>query len=303
MNRVLLTGADGYIGRSVRDTLLAQGFEVHALSRTAKPSDESTTWHSVDLFDGAATESALSAIEATHLVHLAWVTTPGEYWQSDDNSRWQVASSRLLELFCAHGGQRAVLAGTCAEYDWSDGHCVEDSTPLRAQSAYTASKLEFRDVAFSLADQTGLELAWARVFFSFGPHEHRQRLVPDIINALLAGGRAACSDGDQVRDFIYVRDLADAFVAVLGSDFCGDINLASGSSMTIRELATMIGDKLDAGSRIDFGARKRQHGDPDSITADTSRLMNSVGWTPTRSIDAAMDETIAWWRDQSTRQV
>lgn len=302
MTRVVLTGADGYIGRSVRDALCMQDFEVHALSRTARSNDGSTIWHAVDLFDTAATEAALSTIAATHLVHLAWVTQPGAYWDSDDNARWQDASDHLLNVFSANGGQRAVLAGTCAEYDLSDGHCIEDATPLRAQSAYTASKLRFRHAAFALASRTDLEVAWARVFFSFGPHEHRQRLVPDIINQLITGGRAACSDGKQVRDFMYVRDLAAALVAVLTSRFCGDINLASGKAMTVRQLATMIGEKLDAVSHIDFGARARQQNEPDSITADTARLNRDVGWNSGRSLDEAIDETIAWWREQTPSQ-
>lgn len=302
MKRVVLTGADGYIGRSVRDALRMQDFEIHALSRTARSNESATTWHAVDLFDTAATEATLARIAPTHLVHLAWVTEPGRYWESENNALWQDASSRLLSAFSANGGQRAVLAGTCAEYDLRDGHCVEDATPLRAQSAYTESKLGFRDTALSLASRTGLEIAWARVFFSFGPHEHRQRLVPDIIGKLIAGGRAACSDGKQVRDFMYVHDLAAAFVAVLTSRFCGDINLASGEAMTVRQLATMIGEKLDAVSRIDFGARARQPNEPDSITADTARLNRDVGWHSGRSLDEAIDETIAWWRKQTPNQ-
>ena len=136
------------------------------------------------------------------------------------------------------------------------------------------------------------------MFFSFGPNEHPARLVASVIRGLLAGERVSCTDGEQVRDFMYVRDTARAFVAVLESKFHGDINIASGNSMTIRELVTQVAGKLDAGDRVDFAALARQPNDPPRITADISRLRDQVAWTSDRSIESAIDETIAWWKKQ-----
>lgn len=292
----MLTGAGGYIGRPVCDELVGCGFEVHAVSRHDRNSEESTTWHAVDLLDSTATHALLANIRATHLMHLAWVTEPGTYWQSPDNVLWQDASIKLLKSFAAHGGERAVLTGTCAEYDWTDGHCVEDKTPIRALSPYTTAKQAFHDAANALANTTNLSVAWARVFFSFGPNEHPQRLVPAVIRALLSGARAACSDGEQIRDFMYVQDMASALVAVLGSEFSGDINIASGQPMTIKDLVTLVADKLDASDRVDFGKRPRQDGEPPRITADVSKLRNSIGWTAMHDIRSAIDETIQFWK-------
>ena len=307
MKRVLLTGANGYIGRSVQDVLLAQNFDVHATSRRPCQGTSEITWHTVDLLDTESSARLLESIAATHLIHLAWITEPGAYWRSTDNARWQDASIELLKNFSANGGKRAVLAGTCAEYDWSAGHCSEENTPLRAQSPYTTAKLAFRDAANTFADTTNmdadtdLELVWARVFYSFGPHEHPQRLIAAVVRALLHGERVACSDGKQLRDFMYVRDLADAFVAVLSSDFRGDINLASGQTMSIRELVTLVANRMDAVERVDFGARARQEGEPPVISADTSRLRELVGWTSKYNIETAVDETIAWWKKQGSK--
>ncbi len=298
MTRVLLTGANGYVGRPVHDALLARGYEVHALSRDKPDETISSTWHSLDLFDDTAVDALLADISPTHLVHLAWVTKPGEYWQSSDNQRWQESSSQLLSNFVARGGRRAVLAGTCAEYDWSDGHCIENETPLRALSEYTRAKLEFRRRALALAEESSLQVSWARIFFSFGPHEHRSRLIPDVILSLLRGERASCSDGEQLRDFMYVDDMASAFAAVLQSEHSGDINIASGNSMTIKQLVTMFSQRLGAVDRVDFGARPRQPGEAPRLTADVSQLLEGIGWNPERTIESAIDETIAWWQQQ-----
>ncbi|MCH9694529.1 MAG: NAD(P)-dependent oxidoreductase [Gammaproteobacteria bacterium] len=298
MKRVLLTGAGGYVGRYMIDRLAERGFEVHGVTQQVREADSRLTWHVVDLFDDAATSALCADVSATHLIHLAWETEPGQFWESENNALWQQASESLLESFVRCGGRRAVLAGTCAEYDWSDGHCVAGDTALRAQSAYSRSKLAFRDSALALAEQSDLRVAWARVFFSFGPHERKRRLVPAVTLALLAGERASCTDGEQLRDFMYVPDVADAMTAVADSDFEGDINIAHGEATTIKHLVELIAARLDAIERVDFGAFPRPVNDPPRITADVSDL-ESIGWAPHHTLDAAIDETIAWWRKQA----
>lgn len=300
MKRVLLTGAGGYIGRHTLDKLVARGYEVHAVSRTvpAATSDK-IVWHNTDLLDAAATNALAAQVAATHLMHLAWITEPGIYWESPKNDDWLSASFSLLESFAEYGGLRALLAGTCAEYDWSDGHCVEDNTPLRGKSHYAQSKLAFRDAAFAVAKSTDLSIAWARVFFSFGPHERPERLVPAVIRALLSGERARCSDGSLVRDFMYVEDVADALVAVLDSEFAGDVNIASGQSTTLADIVNRIAARLDAADRVDFNHYPRRPDDPQDVSADTSRLRHVIGWRPRYDLDSAIDKTIAWWRSQA----
>lgn len=299
MKRVLLTGAGGYIGRHMVDDLVAKGFEVHAVSRGAHENRKGVVWHAADLLVEAAVDALVENVAASHLIHLAWITEPGAYWESPQNTEWLTASEHLLESFVQHGGKRAVLAGTCAEYDWTDGHCVENVTPLRAMSLYSKTKLAFRDAAYELAKTNDLQVAWARVFFSFGPHERRERLVPAVINALLSGNRAKCSDGSLIRDFMYVNDVAGAMVATLDSDFEGDINIASGQDMTLGELVERIASRLDATDRVDFGRYPRRSNDPQRITADNSQLIDAVGWTLEYDLDSAIDDTIAWWRKQA----
>jgi nucleoside-diphosphate-sugar epimerase len=279
------------------DRLVARGYEVHAVSRSEPlATSGQITWHRTDLLDSAATNRLASQVGATHLMHLAWITEPGVYWESPRNDDWLSASFSLLESFAEHGGLRALLAGTCAEYDCSDGHCVEDKTPLRGKSLYAQSKLAFRDAAFAVAKSADLSVAWARLFLSFGPHERPERLVPAVIRALLAGERARCVDGSLERDFMYVKDVADAMVAVLDSDFTGDINIASGQPRTFAEIVNRIAVRLDAADRVDFGHYPRRPDDPQKITADSSRLSRIIGWSPEYDLDSAIDETIDWWQ-------
>lgn len=298
MTRVLLTGAGGFVGRQVSEALITRGFEVHAVSQRER-TDDRLTWHTVDLLDSTSLEDLVAGLRPTRLIHLAWYTEPGEYWQSQQNLAWLKASVKLLESFARHGGERVVLAGTCAEYDWNYGYCVEDTTPCKARSLYAAAKLALHDVATAFARTADLRVAWARIFFPFGPYEHPERLVPSVIRALLEGNRAACSDGEQIRDFVYVRDAANALVALLDHEFCGDVNIASGRPVLLKDLVNLIADKLNARNRVDFGRRARQGSEPPLLLADVSRLKDVIGWAPSYDLDTGIEETIAWWRQRA----
>ena len=165
--RVIVTGGTGFIGRHCLPALLASGHEVHAISsRTPSAAVDGAHWHQADLFDAARTTALLGELRPDYLLHLAWYSKHGLFWQALENLDWLGASLSLLRAFIACGGQRIVCAGSCAEYDWTSGRCFEDSTPLRGQSLYGVSKHAFHLVADDAARRTGISLAWGRIFFS-----------------------------------------------------------------------------------------------------------------------------------------
>src|SRR6185312_10743533 len=116
--RVLLTGGSGFIGSRAIAPLLAAGYEVHALGRRRGASPD-VTWHELDLLDDRATGRVVADVAAERLLHLAWHTEHGRFWSAPENLDWVAASVRLMRAFAEAGGRRAVIAGTCAEYDWT----------------------------------------------------------------------------------------------------------------------------------------------------------------------------------------
>jgi nucleoside-diphosphate-sugar epimerase len=299
VSRVLLTGASGFVGAHVLDALVAAGDEVHAVARRRPrrgPERERVSWHEADLLAGA---ELLGEVRPDVLVHLAWYAAPGKFWSSRENVRWVEASLALLRAFAAAGGRRAVIAGTCAEYEWGGERDLDERcAALAPATLYGVCKDALRRVAVAFAEQAELELAWARLFFLYGPGEDPARLVPAVIRALLGAERIATTTGTQVRDFIHVHDAAGALAALAHGDVTGPVNVASGRGVPVARLLERIGGLTGAGELIDFGARQTSPLEPARLVASVARLQDEVGFHPTIGLEQGLASTVQWWRER-----
>ena len=297
MKRVLLTGATGLIGRHCLPTLLASGYEVHTVStRHSSAHLLGVQAHQADLLEPAQVAALLASVQPSHLLHLAWYTQPGAYWTSLENIRWVQASLGLLQTFVAHGGRRVVMAGSCAEYDWSYGYCAERITPLRPATMYGKAKHALQLLEDAFAEQTQISAAWGRIFLLYGPHEYPERLVAAVIRALLQKQPARCSHGNQIRDFLYVQDAADAFVALLESDVRGAVNIASGAPITLKQIIYSVADMLAQREFVQLGALTAPANEPPLLVANIDRLANEVGWRPAYELERGLEQTVRWWK-------
>lgn len=297
MNRVLVTGATGFIGRHTLEPLRQLGYEVHAASSSDHLSDDSNIhWHTLDLLQGDGIGRVMRLVKPTHLLHLAWDTTPGKYSISTENLHWVKASLNLLEAFVEQGGRRVVFAGSCAEYDWDYGVCIENKTPCSPRTLYGHSKQSVQQIASSFCQQQQISFAQGRVFYLFGPHEHSARFVPQVINGLLSQKNTDCSEGLQLRDFLYVKDVASAFVSLLDSPVKGVVNIASGMPHSLRQLVEIITQFTGNAEVIQFGELATAENEPEILLANTSRLTKEVKWQAEYSMEQALKETVDWWR-------
>ncbi len=294
MKRVLITGATGFIGRHAIRPLLERGFEVHATYHKRPALGGDAVWHRVDLLDSSATTELVKSVKPSHLLHFAWYIFPRDWRESPENLRWLSASVHLLTSFAEAGGFRAVFTGTCFEYDQSWGLFSESETPAAPNTLYATCKNALREVMLAFAKQAGLSAAWGRIFYLYGPYESEQRLVPSVIRSLLKGERAKCTHGRQIRDFLYVEDVADAVVALLDSKVEGVVNIASGEPTTVRQIVELIAAMLGAQDRVDFGAVTPVATDPPVAVANVNRLQFEVGWRPRWTLEKGLASTIEW---------
>jgi nucleoside-diphosphate-sugar epimerase len=294
MDRILITGATGFVGRHCVALLRQLPGEVHAVGRSLAA--DGPCFHAADLLDASQVSALMAKVRPTHLLHLAWIVTPGSYRSAPENMTWAEAGTHLLRSFCEHGGKRALMVGSCAEYDWSNGVCREGVTPLQPSTAYGAGKLRLRQATERIAESAGVSWAWARLFFLYGPHEHPQRLVPYLVRSLLAGLPATCSNGGHERDYLHVFDAAVALVALLRGDFRGDVNVASGSMVALAELAERVAQAVGRPELLRRGPRTVAADEPRRLAADVRRLRDEVGWSPRVELEQGLADAVAWWR-------
>ena len=276
MKKILVTGASGFIGRNTLEPLIKGGYEVHAVYLKNKLNVDNVIWHQINLLDYNQTEQLLKIVKPSHLLHLAWNVAPGKYLYSKSNYEWLIASIKLLNSFKENGGQRVVIAGTIfeSEYDYP----------------YPASKRALLEILKSI----DISYAWGRIPYLFGEYEDSNRLVPYVINALLNGDEAKCSSGEQIKDFMYVKDVAGAFVKIINSDIYGVINIGSGEGIKVKDLILKIADKLNSHELIKLGTLKTSENEKKYSVANISRLKNEVEFSPEFTIDEGLERVIEW---------
>ena len=125
----------------------------------------------------------------------------------------------------------------------------------------------------------GPAVAWGRIFFLYGPDEHRDRLVPSILNPLKRGEPAVVRSGGHVRDLMHVADVAAAFVSLLSSDVVGTVNVASGTAHTLGEVAHVLGELTGRPDLVTAEDAPGTPTNPKVMIADTARLA-AAGFRP-----------------------
>jgi len=297
--RVFITGASGFIGSHVTRALLAAGHDVAAL---VLPNDP--LWRLCDVtgqftvLTGALSEvtemrQALAEWRPEVCIHLAWYAEPGKYLQSLENLSSLTSSLTLLQVLQQVGCRQVVAAGTCAEYDTDLGYLREDS-PTRPATLYAATKLAFNLIGQQMAAAAGMQFAWGRIFYPYGPYEDKRRVVPALIRALLSGQPFPATPGEQVRDYIHVEDVASALVLLAEWRADGVFNVSSGVSVTIRQLMETIGEIVGRLDLIQFRALPYRDWEPMFICGDNQRL-KAMGWTPRYTLDQGLQQTYRWW--------
>ena len=303
MKRILLTGAQGFIGRHCIRRLQERGFEVHAISRRPVRHDtQGAIWHEAGLLESGTARALIDTIRPTHLLHLAWFVVPNQLISARENFDWVRASFDLVRHFSESGGRRLAVCGSAYEYDWRHGYCTEDFTPLVPDTVYGTCKHALHLMVQAYVSTRQISAAWPRVFFVYGPHEHPLRLVPSVALSLLRGQPARCSHGRQIRDYLHVDDVASGLVAVLDSEVQGAINVSSGQATQLRDITLALGDQIGRPELIQLGTLPIRPNDAPLVIGANARL-RSLGWEPRFNLADGLRHTVEWWRTVGLQSV
>ncbi len=280
--RVVVTGATGFVGRHVLHVLEQRGIPFVAVGgvRCQGICAGRNEYCALDLLSDDAPKK-LIGLGGTHLIHLAWYAEHKHFWTSPKNFDWALATVALVRAF-ALSGRHVTAIGTCAEYDWSSGLCIEEDTPLEPSTIYGHAKVATASLTQSACALSGVSLCWARLFLPFGPGEHPDRFVPSVAEAL-SGRRPKFSVGNENwRDFLAIEDVADAIVHLTLTEYQGTINICSGTPRQVCDLVAEIGCLVGASDCALPDNPATVEGGPRWIIGDDSRL-RATGWRPKTS--------------------
>jgi nucleoside-diphosphate-sugar epimerase len=284
--RALVTGATGQVGSRLTKNLSIAGYDVIAIG-TRKILRDTKDVKSYIRFDLLAEDVDL-LIKQTRpelLVHLAWETQPNTFWSSPKNVSWLDSSKKLVESFNRWGGERIVVAGTCAEYDWESQSPIDELAAEIPKSLYGQAKLALLNV---LRGQP-TPFLWTRTFFQYGDNETSGRLIPSLIDRLQAGQEFSIQKPDDIRDLIYVDDVVQIMSSLIVAEEKGIFNVASGIGITMRELGTKIATMLERQGLLHF---QEQIEKPSIVQANMAKVEKSLGSVHYTNIDEAINKTI-----------
>ncbi|GAB3364343.1 MULTISPECIES: NAD-dependent epimerase/dehydratase family protein [Giesbergeria] len=287
--KVLLTGSSGFLGRYVLQHLHQQGVETVLLGRQPPSGIHTSHWIAVDLLDNPDVAALVQQAQATHLLHLAWYAEHGQYWNSLLNLRWVEATTRLTEAFCQAGGQQVVVAGTCAEYDWSHGYCREESTPLHPATLYGIAKDAARRLVIAVCQQYQIPCAWGRIFLPFGTGESSQRLIPSLLAALRGQRPNFGIYTNAYRDFLHASDVAAGLVTLLQTRASGAYNVSSGQPLRLEMLVRHLADILHVNPEPLLALGQNRPHDPPLLVGESQRLQ-ALGWCPALTLVQALHQ-------------
>ena len=290
--KVLITGANGFIGKYVLNLLKSNGIETVLMGRSRPRLSTKLNFIEVDLLEAPNLEEIVNNAEATHLLHLAWVTEHGKFWNSPLNAKWAVATERLAQAFCNAGGEKIIATGTCAEYEWTDDYCDEEMTSLNPETPYGISKNETQRLLKKICLQHQVSFAWARVFFPFGMGEDRQRLIPSLIQFFRHERLPFGVNLDIQRDFLHVSDVAQGFLSLLLSNANGSYNICSGESVKLVFVVEELAKLLHADPQPILNLTSNRSGEPKFLAGKNEKL-KKLGWAPKLSLEDGLRQTVS----------
>ena len=302
--KVLVTGADGFVGQWLVQALLGAGHEVTGAVRDGRPIPgrqsaaelAAVRWVPLDLQDAASID-AVAREEADWVVHLAAVASSVEAGR-DLAVAWAVnaaGTARLVESLASHANaERVVVVSTGEVYGPGEPRPRRETDPVRPVSPYAATKAAAEIAALEAGRRTGLAVMVARAFPHTGPGQTTTYVAPaflDRIRIAQRTGAVAVKTGnlDPVRELLDVRDVVEAYIALLERGRAGEVyNVARGEGIAIGDLFTRLADAA--------GVRVLPEPDPSlmrttdvlHLVGDPAKITSETAWTPRRSIDQTL---------------
>lgn len=287
MKKVIVTGINGLIGQYIAEPLKELGFEVYGIGTKDILTDK-FNYIKLDINDTVQLEHLFKEIKVEYLIHLAWDTKKG-YLDSDSNFDLLASSINMLKYFKENGGKRSIFIGTLAEYKFTDEPVKEDAE-LNLKTIYTKCKNSLREISELYCNKHNISFCWCRIFNTYGENEKEYRLFPYIINTLKNNEKVSINYSQLEKDYIYAGDAARILALVINSDITGIINICSGKGIKLKDLATIIAEKLGKLNLLEL--KELSTKEPLITIGDNYRIVNELKFTDYTDINTIINKLI-----------
>lgn len=312
--RVLVTGADGFIGSHLVEELAQLGAEVKALAQynsfnhwgwldvanlppsvTVITGDVRDPRFCLRLTEGVDTVFHLAALIAIPYSYVA----PDSYVDTNVKGTLNICQGSL-----ASGVSRLIHISTSEVYGTARYVPIDEAHPLTPQSPYSATKIAADAIAMSFFHAFGLPVLTARPFNTYGPRQSARAIIPTIITQIAAGSKEIqLGDLSPTRDFTYVQDTCRGLIALaenesgVGEEF----NVGSNSQISVGDLFYLIARlmKSDAVAVEDRQRIRPKASEVMRLQCDNSKLFATTGFRPSISLEQGLEMTTSWFRDKA----
>ncbi len=287
MKKVILTGGTGLIGTQTIPYLLNAGFKVYVMTMGDEVSTGNATYIKANLFDKNAVDKMFSDVQPEYLLHYAWLSTG--LFNDNMNFDFLTSSIDMLKSFHKYGGKRVVMAGTYAEYGYHN-ETLKETMPAEPINIYSQCKDFVHKIAEVYCYNNNVSFGWGRIFSAFGKEKDPRRLTSDVINHLSANQEVVIRSGSLIRDYIYTKDIAAAFVKFLDSNVEGVVNICTGKDTSIHDYVMKIAQAMGKENLVVFNEQASSQ--QVRVVGDSTRLNKEVGFVPQYSIEEAITEIL-----------
>lgn len=315
-DKILVTGADGFIGSHLTESLVRAGYSVRAF--VLYNSYNSWGWidnlpeeikKSIEIFAGdirdphGVNEAVQGSDAVLHLAAL--IAIPYSYNSPDTYIDTNVRGTlNILQACRKTGVKRIIHTSTSEVYGTARFVPITEEHPLQGQSPYSASKIGADQLAYSFYSSFDLPVVIARPFNTYGPRQSARAVIPTVITQISNGERQLkLGATTPTRDFSYVQDTVDAFIATLRSDVgLGEVvNFGNNFEISIGELVTLIAEKMNLEVEITSDAERIRpvNSEVERLWADNSKARELFGWSPKYAgrdgLARGLQKTINWF--------
>jgi UDP-glucose 4-epimerase len=303
--KIVVTGGAGFIGSHVTEALCDLDHEVIVIDDLSfgykKFIDKRAVFVKGNIGDEKIIRQVLRGTDA--VIHLA-ASSIIKFSYEDPISYFQNNLTNgiiLLESMRKEGIKKIIYSSTAAVYGTPKKIPIKEDDPKNPISSYGASKLAFENALSAYYHAYGIESVSLRYFNAYGPRDEQKpatRAVPMWIKAILADKSVEVYwNAEQIRDYVFVKDIAQAHIDVLSKKGCLTYNIGSGKGIVMKDIIKEI-EKI-VGKRLKIINKDERKGDPHELIADISKIQKEIGWRPQISLAQGLRKTIEYYNTSS----